>query len=305
MKKIFFSLIILSVPVYSYSQDTLKHFNPFVDTPIIESYPSDEGYYTGHNVYGDEEFGEKYELSGSGTLLGMAVIHEGENGTSQLNASYKAYGVATNGLPGGQLANKIIPYNNVLVDGSLSVVLFDTPVSVSGDFFVSLNLGDYLHDDPGTKRIALTHSTNGTRPASDFNVYGRNVVRWHSHDGDADWKDYRTEIFQSYQPAVYFSLFPIIELGSVSVINIDQTVSVASAYPNPSSGCFVIPISSNGGRASFQLFDLSGKLVSETQRELSTGKNNYEYSTGDVERGEYILLINIPNGSVAQRVIIQ
>ena len=76
-------------------------------------------------------------------------------------------------------------------------------------------------------------------------------------------KDYRTENTPNYQPAVYFSLFPIVELTPASIVVFgDQKGSVGSAYPNPSSLAeFNIPITSrNGGEVNIILYDLQGKL---------------------------------------------
>ena len=52
--------------------------------------------------------------------------------------------------------------------------------------------------------MALTHSPNGTTPSSDFNFFGRNAIRWHNgnHNGVTIWKDYKTENFPGYQPAI-------------------------------------------------------------------------------------------------------
>jgi hypothetical protein len=306
-KRIFTFLISISiVSTMALAQDTLRHFNPSSVTPVVEEYLSDQGYLTGHNDYADEEFAEKYEITGSGDVIGVIAIHEGEEGTSSMNASYKIYSVANSGLPGTALASKSIPNNSIPVDGTPSVVMFSNAVPVADEFFVSFNLGDYAHNNPGTKKIALTHSPDGTRPSSDFDVFGRNAIRWHAH-GDAVWKDYRTENFEGYQPAVYFSLFPVVELLTTSTVQFDdEGSSIGSVFPNPSaSGSFTVPVSTeSGGQAVFQLFDLTGKLVSENRAALSAGKTDYRYSDNTLVAGTYILLIQIPEGSVSQKVII-
>ena len=56
MQKIKNTLILLILSVSISAQDTLQHFSLDIVTPIIESYTSNQGYYTGHNNYGDEEF---------------------------------------------------------------------------------------------------------------------------------------------------------------------------------------------------------------------------------------------------------
>ena len=59
MKKIKNTLILSILSVSVFAQDTLQHFSLDIVTPITESYLSNQGYYTGHNSYGDEEFAKK------------------------------------------------------------------------------------------------------------------------------------------------------------------------------------------------------------------------------------------------------
>lgn len=306
-KRIFTFLILISiVSTMAFAQDTLRHFNPSSITPVVETYSANQGYFTGHNDYADEEFAEKYEITGSGDVIGIIAIHGGEEGTSSMNTSYRIYNVASNGLPGTALASISVPNNEVPVDGTPYVVMFSDVVPVANAFFVSFDLGDYAHTNPGTKKIALTHSPDGTRPSSDFDVFGRNAIRWHAH-GDVVWKDYRTENFESYQPAVHFSLFPVVELLTTSTVQFDdEGSSIGSVFPNPAAGgSFTIPVSTtSGGQAVFQLFDLTGKLVSENRAALSAGKTDYRYSDNALVAGTYLLLVQLPEGSVAQKVVV-
>ena len=57
-------------------------------------------------------------FNGTTNILGVMAIHQGTNGTSSMNASYKIYDVGINGLPGSELASKSIPYNDIPVDGT-------------------------------------------------------------------------------------------------------------------------------------------------------------------------------------------
>lgn len=305
IKTFIFLLSAASGAVYG-QQTTLQHFDPSVVTPIASAYGGAEGYLTGHNDYGDEEFAEKYEIQGNGMLHGISAIHLGQDGTpGSILASYRAYSVGSAGLPETALANKNVSYSAIPVNGQLTTVLFDNPVNVSSSFFVSFRLGDYLHGGLGTKRIAIAHSPEGTRPASDFTNFGRNVIRWHSH-GAAVWKDYRTENFSDASPAIYFALFPLVELSSLAVVDFNKKGNVGAVYPNPSNGNFIVPVkTASGGSASFKLFDMSGKMIADKQANLSSGANEFKFSEENLQKGNYILLIKTPEGNVSQKVSIR
>ena len=307
MIKEFFALLFLLAATVALGQDTLRHFSPSAITPVADTYqPENRGYHTGHNEYFDEEFAEKYEIDGSGEVLGVVAIHEGEAGTSSMYVSYTVYGVADDGLPGALISRRSVPYDSIPVDGSEYTMMFYNIATVSEEFFISFDLGNYSHGDMGTKRIAIAHTPDGTRPSSDFSTYGRNAIRWHDH-GNTLWRDYRTENFQSYRPAVHFSLFPIVQLNVTSVVEFDdQGSSIGSVFPNPSAqGRFTIPVNTaSGGEAVFQLFDVSGKIVSERDVILPAGKTDYLFSDSGLVPGTYFLLIRIPEGSISQKVII-
>ena len=309
MKKFKISIILSIFPAYIFAQDTLQHFNFNTTIPIVESYPSNQGFFSGHNSYGDEEFAEKYEFIGTTNVLGVIAIHQGSAGTSSMNSSYKIYDVGANGLPNTELASKTVANNSIPVDGTHKIVMFNSPVPISNDFFVSFNLGDYIHNSPGTKTIAVSHSPNGSRPSSDFSVFGRNVIRWHNgnHNGVSLWKDYRTENFPGYQPAIYFSLFPIVEMNSTSVVTFNNKNSnIGSIYPNPSkSGEFNIPITSrNGGNINIKLLDLEGKVILKEQATIKAGKTNHSFYVNNLNKNMYILLIESNEGAVAQQVYV-
>ena len=307
MKTSITALVLLAAATSAYAQapDTLRHFDPQVNVPVADVFAGTDGYHTGHNAFGDEEFAEKYQVAGTRNVLGIVAIHRGVAGTSTHNASYRLYEVAGNGLPGTMKVDKSVPNNNIPVNGSPFVVLFNTPVSVTNTFFASFNLGDYSHSSPGTKMIALAHSPDGTRPASDLSVFGRNAIRWHSHGGAPEWYDYRTQNFTNYQPALHFALFPIMEATVTSVATLRGQAQISAAYPNPTSGAVTVPVTSQaGGKATFQLLDLQGKLISQEQAYLQPGQSHYRFTPGTAAAGTYILLIQIPEGGIAQKLTI-
>lgn len=134
---------------------------------------------------------------GSGDVIGIIVIYGGEEGILLMNIFYRIYNVVSNGLFGIVLVLISVFNNEVFVDGILYVVMFFEVVFVVDVFFVFFDLGDYVYNNLGIKKIVLIYSFDGIRFFFDFDVFGRNVICWYVY-GDVVWKDYRIENFESY-----------------------------------------------------------------------------------------------------------
>ncbi len=300
MKKIFLSLLLMPA-LSGQAQDTLKNFNPLAQTPTTLQYGGTaNGYYTGHNSYFDEEWAEKYYISGSNQVVGVISYHTGTAGTFTENCEYKVYNVASTGLPGTSLATKPVAGSTINIGGVPVYTGFSANVNVSDSFFVSFNLGDYAHDDPGTKTIALMHGPAGSRAAADTAKFGRNAIRWHDHD-DIIWKDFYYE--NSTPVRTHFAIFPVVAFTGTSV---HEYVSVGSLkmgalFPNPATNAATFEVTSEQPEVlNCKLIDITGKQLQNWQEKIGVGAHQVHVGLSDLTAGNYVLIVETAQAGLSQ-----
>lgn len=243
------------------------------------------GYYIGHNPYGDEAFAEKYNISGTGKVLGV-IAHFAGKTESSTQLSYKVYTENSSGLPGSTLAQKMFAFQDVPTDGSAYTIMFDNPVDVDEAFFVALDLGDYSHDPLQGDTLCLLSGEDGSRPSTD-DTFGRNAIRWHGHGGE-DWKDFFTQNFTPI--STYFAIYPIMEgaVASVSGVFVDDVLPVV--YPLPAQNDIRVDINLRDAREmAVRIFSLDGREVQTKVVQSNAGQSTIELNISDLANGSYIL----------------
>lgn len=86
----------------------------------------------------------------------------------------------------------------------------------------------------------------------------------------------------------------------------DQSFAFFNIYPNPSQGIFNISLQSqNGEKANIQLFDMSGRLISQKQLENSDSQINTSVDFTGVSEGIYILKISKGNEIGTKQIVIE
>lgn len=295
MKHLFTStLLILLAYSISAQEDThiLEHIPPeeATETPNYWGQVSQGvnlwGYYLGHNIHGDEEFGEKYEIDGHGDVVGV-IAYFGGTANSTQTASLKLYTVAANGLPGSLVRSKSFVFGEVDTDGMTpTMVMFDTEGHVDDEFFVTFDIGDYSHD-PHSDTLALMMGPDGSRPASD-DVFGRNVIRWHSHSS-MNWKDFATQNFTPINS--YFAIYPVMEgPGPLSTDHNFLNGDAPTLFPVPVQDALNVRFDAAESREMFvRLFSIDGKLL-KTQRYMAVqGENLVQLDMNSYPSGSYVI----------------
>jgi hypothetical protein len=296
MKHFFTFVLSLSVIglVQAQENTTLQHIAPedATETPNYWGQTSQGvplwGYYVGHNAYSDEEFGEKYEIPDHDHVLSI-IAYFGGQGNSDQTASLKVYSVGSNGLPDEMLGSKTFTFADVATDGTTPTMLtFDDEVHVDDEFFVTLDLGDYAHDPLEGDTLVLMIGPDGSRPASD-DVYGRNVIRWHSHSGPA-WKDFQTENFTPW--STYFAIYPVIEGISLSVDNGFLSEDEINLFPMPCVNELNLRFNALETReVNLHLFDMNGKILRNHRVMATAGENLVQFDMSDLASGSYVVSI--------------
>lgn len=309
MKKLYTTFLSLCVLAVAFAQDTttLLHLDP-EDATEMHNYWGEVsqgvslwGYYLGHNAWGDEAFGEKYEVPGQQNVVGV-IAHLGGTSESNNQASYKVYTVGSDGLPESTSATKNFVMGEAPTDQTTPhMVMFDNAVAVNNEFFVVLDLGDYSHSSLAGDTLCLMSGAQGSRPASD-DTFGRNVIRWHGHGGE-DWKDFFTQNFTPL--SIYFAIYPVLD-GVVSTSDIFVEREAPSLFPIPANDVLNVAMNLLEPEVmQVMLLSIDGKLISTEQFTLAGGENRLQLPVSDLAPGAYVIAFESPNYRSATRFVKQ
>ena len=91
-----------------------------------------------------------------------------------------------------------------------------------------------------------------------------------------------------------------------NINNINELSSTDfSIYPNPNTGNFYIKMHSNHEQnISYQLVDITGKIIYENSENLQVGENNIQVNLNSISKGIYNLMISNSNSLITKKVIV-
>ena len=290
-----------SAPAWAQIDSTLQHLPPNAPLTFFPydgmtggANPQPEwGYLTGHNIYGDEAWAEKYYFEGNTVVKGIVSHHFGTRAAgSTQTVRFRVHPVGPNGLPGGPLDSKTVNTTELDLTGGPTVTTFSTPIAVSDSFFVAFNLGHWSHGAI-TDTIGLLCGEPSSRADDDLNVYGRNAVLWHGHGPVPPWKDFYTENFSPI--ATHFAIYPIVEFTPTHAGSSVQqhTLTLFAHYPNPAVTHTTVHFSlARTELVSIGLFDLTGRqLYASAPRTLPVGEHRTELPTQGLAAGQYLYVV--------------
>lgn len=96
------------------------------------------------------------------------------------------------------------------------------------------------------------------------------------------------------------------KLSSVSLQDLEGTVSQVSLYPNPSTGnttTLLVAAEIELANASVSIIDLAGRIVSTEMISVNTGINQYQLNTGPLNNGVYFIQLNAGANTITQKLI--
>ncbi len=289
----------LLLPASTLAQtDTLRHLDP-ATSPIAWPMSGNDlwGYYLGHNAYGDEGFGERYDVP-EGTVVHGGIAHfTGTSGGSSAQGQLRIRTVNASGLPGTVLATRNFALNSVPLDGSPHPIMFNAPVTVNGPFFITYELGDYSHHAI-SDTISLLAGPEGSRPASD-NAIGRNACKWH---GSSTWRDF---LNQNESPfSIYFALYPVVDPAATSVSELDrQATSVRLA--NVHGGVALSVHAPHAALYDLSVLDMAGRMLHSGQLPVPAGAGTHRVDLSAVPAGTYVLVLQSGPSRHALRFVME
>jgi len=271
------------------------------------------GYQVGMNHKHQEEFGERYEISEHGDVVGVIVHVTGKVAHDNKEAHVRIRSIAQDGKPGAEVQHGHVHFDDFNLDGSATIVMLDAHAHVHDGFFATLDFGDYAHGGYEGDTIGISHAVDGSRKATDLSTPYRNVIREHSHNA-VSWIDFYTG--NNTPSATHFAIYPIIEFeddedtttppppaaGINEVSN--GILSFSSPYPNPAIDIVSVPFRLNeNSQTKIYVYDLTGKeILSEELGMLSSGDHTHTLNLSSLHKGHYIVAIQTEKGSLATKI---
>lgn len=117
--------------------DTLDNTLP-TDTLTVYTLTGQWGYFPGHNGYQMNKYAEKFNNTIPGEINGLFVaVAVAYAANANASVTFKVYAGGT--TPGAALGSKTVPLGS-LTAGQYNEVIFDTPIPVTGAFFVGYEI---------------------------------------------------------------------------------------------------------------------------------------------------------------------
>lgn len=302
----FSAVLMLIFNVSAQDEDTLvNHANGLPLSTDEYTGTNQWGYYAGMNHKKQQQFGERYEISEHGDVVGVIVHVTGIVTNDENEAHVRIFNVAGDGKPGAEIEHGHIHFHDLNLDGSATVVLLDDHAHVHDAFFATFDIGDYAHGGYDGDTIGVLYSPDGSRDLSDLSTLYRNVVQEHSHH-NVVWADFYTG--NNTPIATHFAIYPIVEFEHGHEAGIEQTsngiLSFSSPYPNPAVEKITIPFRlTENSEVELFVLDLTGKeLLSENIGKTAPGAYEHTLDLSSLKSGHYIAVVKTTKGSLATKI---
>ena len=161
-----------------HEEDTLVNHAPGL--PLATDHYSGAnqwGYYAGMSHKKQEGFGERYEISEHGDVIGVIVHVEGTVTNDENEAHVRILEVANDGKPGAEIEHGHVHFHDLNLDGSATVVMLDHHAHVHDAFFAVFDIGDYAHGGYEGDTIGVLYTPDGSRASADLSLLFRNVTK--------------------------------------------------------------------------------------------------------------------------------
>jgi hypothetical protein len=302
MKKILLSIFAIAAANATIAQDTLsQHYatQSFTFYGLDQVAPTDSGYISGNNAYGDlakvQLMDASVGISGAGTIKGVCLWVANKLGTGNFSVAILRDNAGVPDLtPAGVLGNSTVSLSAVdtsqaglslIANGGPVAVLyntigmFSTPVAIpaTNKFWISVIL------PTGGSEMALVQNNYTTAPYAASLAHVGEIWSDLTYHAIADPMNWGATALAT------FAMFPIVQFTAA----LDEASFVTGVYPNPTST--VLNITSKEVLASINVISLDGKVVAtSTSSEvnvanLASGVYTYQAVTvsGKVANGKF------------------
>lgn len=268
--------------------DTLHY--PLTGTPVMYL-DQNGGYVGGNNSYGDLAKANYFAQPIGYDQIESAYFWFGaaSDGGATANVNFKVW-ADNGGTVGSELASKSVSLSNIVADvnaSQLTNVVFDSPVAITGPFYVGVVLPQSSGDT-----LALVSNTDGdTNPGTAWEQWDDNS--WHTVD--------------AWGINVEFGIFPIVCLnGTGNELLENHTGNYLGVYPNPNNGKFgVTYIANNVQNFTINLMTIDGRKVFTESFAKNLPLFRKEFDFSKFAKGVYSLQVVSEESSTNYKLVIQ
>lgn len=301
-----------TLPTYTFSAtaDTLKNFtaNLLLKDSLSTTVDWNNnvwGYMVGMGGDYNEEFAEKYYISGRAQVLSVIHHNGGKLSHDKYVAELNIFNVDSTGYPDLKIGRQDVYFGDLKLDGSARNTVFTHPVVVKDSFFVAFNLTDFAHGGFEGDTISLYHTQNGTRPASDIGIVARNTARVHSHVA-REWDRINQSATNKWMG--YLALFPVVKFeNSTGIENqfiAHSGLKLYAPYPNPSSDATIIRFEGNNNTtADISVYNLLGeKIYAATAESIKGVIVEHKIDISTFANGTYLITVNTGGNQLGTQI---
>ncbi|SDM70506.1 Por secretion system C-terminal sorting domain-containing protein [Catalinimonas alkaloidigena] len=295
-------------PALSYepTADTLRNYTEDLTLEAAPALEDRWGYLTGMSGYYDEEFAEKYYVSGPALVTHVVSHHQGVVAHPTHVAEFNVFSIDTAGYPDLKIGRQDVAFGDLDLSGAAMTTPFFEPVAVEDSFFVAFNVTDYAHGGFDGDTLAVMHTADGTRSEEDLSTVARNAMRVHSHSTRA-WEDIHeaTEGFQGH-----LALFPVVQFASPTASDPfvrHRSLTLYAPYPNPARDQLTVAFETQRpGDFTVTVVDVLGRVVhEEATTTLTAGKHRWSLPAHRWQAGWYVVRVSGVGSTLAAKVLMQ
>lgn len=254
----------------------------YADTPVLHLNPFGWGYIAGTNSYNDTGKYQRFDFTGSGTLvsatfwMGARIINNTPDTVVVVVRTVGEFG-----HPDELLAEVVMTLDQFAAPGDATRITFQNPIPFNTDqqLFIGLEWGLTADD-----RFAIFADANGEGEGADraWERFDDGTLQRFNENSNFSWRlDADLHIAAGYLTA-----------SSVGEV-IHPTVRSLSIAPNPCWGTTQVLLTlDNPSQVSLEVFDLAGRRVhSLLKGNLQAGTHQLQLPVKDLPSGSYFICL--------------
>ena len=261
------------------------------------------GYVTGHNIYSDDAFIQKFDnnygVASIGVIKSVDVMFGLKQGVSTSSVTIAIWD-DNSGKPGNILDQKTITFADInLVGNNLTHVTFDTPVNIPANkiFYAGVIVYYPVSSTINDVTCVMT-TTNGDFPNSTTYTF----TRW----GDGTFETVGASVPGGVGLKAALGVFPTVDFTLGMDELSEDGLMLGQNYPNPVHGSTAINYGiTNKENVVISVYDVIGNKVMEIREgDKQAGQHTINMDVSALSAGIYYYTLRAGDNSLTKKMIV-